>query len=85
MGVDYAEERTTKEWLSHGGKNDFHSDVMIVLAINFKENKVDMISLPRDTYVNAMPGVKGVYKLNASINCGGGCLPKAVSKSVRSG
>ena len=66
IGVDYAEERET--W---NGKKEWHSDVMMVLAINFKENRVDLISLPRDTYAN-IPGVKGIYKLNASINCGGG-------------
>ncbi len=66
IGVDYAEERET--W---GGKHEYHSDVMMVAAINFDENRVDLISLPRDTYAE-IPGVKGIYKLNASINCGGG-------------
>ena len=45
IGVDYAPERET--W---SGKHAYHADVMLVLAINFKENTVDMISLPRDTY-----------------------------------
>ena len=66
MGVDYAEERDDWE-----GKHDFHADVMIVVAINFEENCVDLISLPRDTYAK-IPGVEGKYKLNASIDCGGG-------------
>jgi LCP family protein required for cell wall assembly len=66
IGVDYAEERET--W---NGKHEYHSDVMMIMAINFDENRVDLISLPRDTYAN-IPGVKGIYKLNASINCGGG-------------
>lgn len=66
IGVDYAEERET--W---SGKHEYHSDVMMVAAINFDENRVDLISLPRDTYAE-IPGVKGIYKLNASINCGGG-------------
>jgi len=66
IGVDYAEERET--WI---GKHEYHSDVMMVMAINFDENRVDLISLPRDTYAK-IPGVKGIYKLNASINCGGG-------------
>jgi len=73
IGVDYAPERET--W---AGKKEWHSDVMLLLAINFNENKVDMISLPRDTYAQ-IPGVKGKYKLNAAINCGGGFpdgLPK---------
>ena len=66
IGVDYAEERDT--W---GGKHDYHADVMMVAAINFDENRVDLISLPRDTYAK-IPGVKGIYKLNAALNCGGG-------------
>ena len=66
IGVDYAEERET--W---NGKHEYHADVMMVMAINFDENRVDLISLPRDTYAK-IPGVKGIYKLNASINCGGG-------------
>lgn len=66
IGVDYAEERET--W---SGKHEYHSDVMMVAAINFDENRVDLISLPRDTYAE-IPGVKGIYKLNAALNCGGG-------------
>lgn len=66
IGVDYAEERET--W---NGKHAYHADVMMVLAINFDKNRVDLISLPRDTYAN-IPGVKGIYKLNASLDCGGG-------------
>ena len=76
IGVDYAEERET--WR---GKKDFHADVMIVLAINTKTNKVDMISLPRDTYAN-IPGVSGIYKLNASIDCGGGWPTESGFKKV---
>lgn len=66
IGVDYSDERQT--W---NGKKEWHSDVMIVLAINFAENRADMITLPRDTYAS-IPHVKGIYKLNASLNCGGG-------------
>ena len=66
IGVDHSVERDT--WR---GKKAFHADVMIVLAINTKTGAVNMISLPRDTYAQ-IPGVKGIYKLNASIDCGGG-------------
>ena len=66
IGVDYSAERET--W---NGKHEYHADVMMVAAINFDENRVDLISLPRDTYAK-IPGVKGIYKLNASLNCGGG-------------
>lgn len=66
IGVDYAPERDT--WK---GKKDFHADVIMILAINFDEKTVDMISIPRDTYAK-IPGVDGIYKINASIDCGGG-------------
>jgi LCP family protein required for cell wall assembly len=66
IGVDHATERDT--W---SGKKAFHADVMIVLAVNTETGTVDMISLPRDTYAK-IPGVEGIYKLNASIDCGGG-------------
>ena len=68
IGVDYEAARIDKNWAGKGG-NSFHSDVMIVCAVNFNENRVDLISLPRDTYAN-IPNVKGVYKLNAALNCG---------------
>ena len=50
---------------------DYHTDTMIVLSVNFKTGKVDMISLRRDTFAR-IPGVRGFYKLNAAINVGGG-------------
>ena len=68
IGVDYEAARIDKKWAGKSGIS-FHSDVMIVCAVNFNENRVDLISLPRDTYAS-IPGVKGVYKLNAALNCG---------------
>lgn len=71
IGVDYAEERET--WSGKDGLSAAHADVMIVLAVNFDENRADLISLPRDIYAK-IPGVDGIYKLNASLDCGGGRL-----------
>ncbi len=68
IGVDYEAARIDKNWAGKSG-NSFHSDVMLVCAVNFNENRVDLISLPRDTYAS-IPGVNGVYKLNAALNCG---------------
>ncbi len=76
IGTDYAVERET--W---GGKHEYHADVMIVLSINTETNAVNMISLPRDTYAK-IPGVDGIYKLNASINCGGGWPTEGGFKKV---
>ncbi len=66
IGVDYAQERET--W---SGKKAYHADVMIILSINTDTKDVNLISLPRDTYAK-IPGIDGIYKLNASIDCGGG-------------
>lgn len=76
IGVDHAVERDT--W---NGKKAFHSDVMLVLSINKATGAVNMISLPRDTYAE-IPGVNGIYKLNASIDCGGGWPTEAGFQKV---
>ncbi|MBQ8536400.1 MAG: LCP family protein, partial [Clostridia bacterium] len=45
-----------------------HTDAVLVASMNLDKNQLSLISVPRDslTYV---PGVKGVYKLNAAVNC----------------
>lgn len=48
-----------------------HADAIMVVAINFVKNEVNLVSLPRDSFVN-MPDVKGFYKLNCLFNVGGG-------------
>ncbi len=84
IGVDYSPDRDSEDWISHGGKQAFHSDVMIVLAINKQTGSINLISLPRDTYAE-IPGVEGIYKLNASMDCGGGWKdnPEGGCKKVR--
>ncbi len=71
IGVDYSEERET--WKN---KLNFNSDVMLLLVINFKQNKVDMISFPRDTYSKIYnldnSGGNNFYKLNFALAAGGG-------------
>ncbi|MBE0601264.1 MAG: LCP family protein, partial [Firmicutes bacterium] len=47
---------------------DCHTDAVMVVAINLTQNRIDIISIPRDT-VTIVPGVRGVYKLNAAVNC----------------
>ena len=65
LGVDYAV-------LTSGlGKEDIkncHTDSVMMIAIDLTDNKVNMISIPRDT-LTYVPGAYGVYKLNAAINC----------------
>lgn len=57
-----------------------HTDVMMLIAINFDENKVDLISLPRDTLTTA-PGCYGYYKLNGVFNVGLGGWKRPVGTS----
>lgn len=63
MGVDAFEDgKTTSGTMPH-------TDVIMVIAINFDNDTVDLISLPRDTMTTA-PGHFGYYKLNGVFNVG---------------
>ena len=54
-----------------------HTDVNMVLAINFDTKEVSLISLARDVMTTA-PGYSGFYKFNCVFNVGGGMEdPKA--------
>ncbi len=65
MGIDaYENDGTTSG-------SEPHTDVMMVVAVNFDKNRVDLITLPRDTFTTA-PGLHGFYKLNGVFNAGGG-------------
>ena len=48
-----------------------HTDVNMVLAINFDTKQVSLISLARDCMTTA-PGITGIYKFNGIFNAGGG-------------
>lgn len=65
MGID----DSYKTYAKNGG--DYHTDSMILVTVNFDKNRIDLTSFPRDTFSH-IPGVRGIYKLNAAINCGGG-------------
>lgn len=47
---------------------DCHTDAVMVVAINLTQNRIDIVSIPRDS-VTIVPGVRGVYKLNSAVNC----------------
>ena len=65
MGIDAYEDGGTTSG------SEPHTDVMMVVAVNFDKNRVDLITLPRDTFTTA-PGLHGFYKLNGVFNAGGG-------------
>ena len=65
MGIDAYEDGGTTSG------TEPHTDVMLVIAINFDKDVVDIITLPRDIFTTA-PGLHGFYKLNGVFNAGGG-------------
>ena len=63
MGIDaYESGRTSSGTMPH-------TDTMMVIAINFDAETVDLITLPRDTFTD-VPGYSGYYKLNGVFNVG---------------
>ena len=46
-----------------------HTDTIMVIAVNFDQDTVDLITLPRDT-LTTVPGYHGFYKLNGVFNVG---------------
>ncbi|MBP3657261.1 MAG: LCP family protein [Clostridia bacterium] len=45
-----------------------HADAVLLVSLNRTKNTVNLVSLPRDT-LTYVPGVRGLYKLNAAVNC----------------
>ena len=67
VGIDESTER--ENWGS------FRTDTMILVSINFENNDVDMISIPRDSFVkiySAKGSVIGMNKINSAFSSGGG-------------
>lgn len=63
MGIDaYEDGGTTSGTVPH-------TDSMMVIAVNFDQSTVDLITLPRDTFTT-IPGHSGFYKLNSVFNVG---------------
>ncbi len=77
IGIDrrYGVDGNNKGTAASQG-TDPHADVQMIVAINFKEKKVDLISLPRDTFIHNPQLMDGVYKINATFNVGGGFVAK---------
>lgn len=64
LGADSSVERVD------AGMN-FRTDTMILVSVNFTDNTVDMISIPRDSYVK-INGGETCNKINAAFTLGGG-------------
>jgi anionic cell wall polymer biosynthesis LytR-Cps2A-Psr (LCP) family protein len=82
LGIDFG----PRGYRGSAWKNEWeecHTDAIMLLAVNLDEQKIDIVSLPRDT-VTYVPGVKGIYKLNAAFNCGvtiGGTVEAGLEKT----
>lgn len=66
LGMDSNEQRlgTSRE--------DFRTDTMLLVTIDFNTGKTDMISIPRDSYVRVTKATGELYKVNAAAYFGGG-------------
>lgn len=66
-GVDYSNAEIGRTSGHKGAFENCHTDVVMVASINKTTGQINLISIPRDT-VTYVPGVKGLYKLNAAFN-----------------
>ncbi|HCS73677.1 MAG TPA: hypothetical protein DIW17_07370 [Clostridiales bacterium] len=75
LGLDADEQR----YKSMGA---FRTDTIMLAAIDFSENKVDLISIPRDSYVK-IPGRKARGRVNAAFVYGGGFKKEGFSTTLQ--
>lgn len=53
-------------------REDFRTDTMLLVSIDFDNKKVDMITVPRDSYVTVTKATGKLYKVNSAAFFGGG-------------
>lgn len=71
LGWDHSEERDDENSaLYRDENNNFRSDVMMLLSVNFEEKRADLISIPRDTYAKIY-NTEGKWKINSAFAHGG--------------
>ena len=73
LGIDYSD--STLPFGTSGKKSQekkdltgCHTDAVLIVSIDQTDNIVRLLSFPRDT-LTYVPGVNGIYKLNAAFNC----------------
>ncbi len=67
LGIDYGYEYS--DYIScKTDLNECHTDAIVLVSINKTQKTVNLISIPRDT-ISYVPGVRGIYKANAAVNC----------------
>ncbi|MDR1619484.1 MAG: LCP family protein [Clostridiales bacterium] len=71
LGWDQSPEREDKDSdVYRDENNNYRSDVIMLLAIDFESGRVDLVSIPRDTYA-PIYNTKGRWKINAAFAKGG--------------
>lgn len=71
LGWDESPERNDESSeLYRDEENNFRSDVIMLLTVDFENKTVDLISVPRDTYA-PIYNVEGHFKINAAFAKGG--------------
>ncbi|MDL2218090.1 LCP family protein [Christensenellaceae bacterium OttesenSCG-928-M15] len=71
LGWDQSPEREEENSsLYRDEDNNFRSDVIILLTVDFEQKTADLISVPRDTYAKIY-NTKGHWKINAAFAKGG--------------
>jgi LCP family protein required for cell wall assembly len=78
LGYDSSPERTVEENdVYRDETNDFRSDVLMLLTVDFENKSVHLISVPRDSYApiyndkGELYSVRGKWKINAAFAKGG--------------
>ena len=71
LGWDQSPERENKDSaLYRDENNNYRSDVIMLLTVDFENKTADLISIPRDTYA-PIYNTKGRWKINAAFAKGG--------------
>ena len=71
VGWDQSPERDDSDSVMYrDSKNNFRSDVLMLLAVDFEQGNAHLISIPRDTMAKIY-NTKGHYKINAAFAKGG--------------
>lgn len=73
LGIDYTDP--TLPFATSGRRSEekkvltgCHTDAVLVVSVDQTDNVIRLLSLPRDT-LTYVPGINGIYKLNAAFNC----------------
>lgn len=70
MGMDIDEERAETD------REDFRSDTILLASVDFTDKKVDLITVPRDSYAYVKNATGKFYKINSAVYFGGGIVDK---------